>query len=331
MFIPLISIIVPVYNTGHFLYQCIDSLINQTYKNIEIILVNDGSTDNSLDICELFEKLDSRIIVINQSNQGVSQARNQGIKKARGDYIGFVDSDDSIALNMYEKMLNKIQLEGTQCATLLNFTVRPRVNKDFDSYFPVESAKAIEELFLLRFPTSMWAYLYDAKIIKSIQLSKDIYFFEDFEFNYRFLKKCDFISILDEVLYYYRENPLSVNHQEINSKKISCLIIHHKIKNDNYIKDNKELYQRSLFFKYNFIISMIVSSASSSSDKQKNYNPIIKKQLKGFILDFIKSKYIPLTYKTLIISFNVSPNLTIQTMNISEKYNIRKFGLILSQ
>lgn len=326
---PIISIIVPVYNTGNFLYQCIDSLINQTYKNIEIILINDGSTDNSLDICELFKKIDSRVIVINQSNQGVSQARNQGIKKARGDYIGFVDSDDYVDIHMYEKMLDKIKLEGTQCATLLNFTVRPRNNRDFDSYSPIESITAIEELFLLRFPTSMCAYLYDAKIVKNIELSKDIHFFEDFEFNYKLLKKCNFISICDQIFYKYRKNLLSVNHQEINSKKVSCLMIHHKIKDDSYIKNNKELYQKSLFFKSNFIISMIISSASSSIVNQKNYNPIIKNELKGFFLEIMKSKYIPLTYKTLLIVFNISPSLTIQIMMILEKYNIKKFGLNL--
>lgn len=327
---PLISIIVPVYNSAEYIGQCIESLSTQTYNNLEIIIVNDGSTDSSLTICQYHQSLDNRIIIIDQENQGVSQARNKGITEARGDYIGFVDSDDFIDIRMYKEMLNKIQLEDTQCAALINFTVRPRDNKKTDSYAPIESATAIEELFLLRFPTSMWAYLYEANIIKSITLSKDIHFFEDFEFNYKVLRKCKYVSICNEVFYQYRKNLLSVNHQEINDRKVSCLMIHEKIKNDMYVKNDKDLYQKSLFFKSNFIISMIISLASSSNDKQKFYNEVVRNQLDGFIIELVKSTYIPFLYKPLLIAFNISPKTTIKAMIFSEKHNIRKFGLNLN-
>lgn len=316
MSIPLISIIVPVYNTGEFLSQCIESLINQTYRNLEIILINDGSTDNSLTICELFEKTDSRVLVINQNNQGVSQARNNGIKKAKGDYIGFVDSDDFVDIDMYETMLNKIQLENTQCVTLLNFTVRPRDNKELDSYAPIESVTAIEELFLLRFPTSMCAYLYEASLIKNIGLSKDIHFFEDFEFNYNVLKKCKNISLCDKAPYNYRKNLLSVNHQEINAKKMSCLNIYNKIRSDVYFFKNQDLYKSSLFFKSHFIVSMILSIASSDKAKQKEFSSQLRENGKDFSYEIISTKYIPFTYKTLIILFSISPKATIRLIKI---------------
>lgn len=101
-----ISIIIPIYNTGNFLKKCLDSVLNQTFKNIEVILINDGSTDNSGDICDNYAKKDSRVKVIHKQNEGVSVARNTGIQTATGEYIGFIDSDDWIAPDMYEKMYN---------------------------------------------------------------------------------------------------------------------------------------------------------------------------------------------------------------------------------
>ena len=102
-----ISIIVPVYNAQKYLKKCIDSIINQTYKNIEILLINDGSKDKSLKICKEYEKKDSRIIVIDKQNKGVSNTRNVGIKKSTGDYIVFIDSDDCFELDAIETMYKK--------------------------------------------------------------------------------------------------------------------------------------------------------------------------------------------------------------------------------
>ena len=98
----LISIIVPVYNSEEYLKQCIDSILRQTYKNIEIILVNDGSQDKSEDICREYLDCDNRVVYVKQSNNGVSSARNQGIKKASGKYIAFVDSDDCLTEDAIE-------------------------------------------------------------------------------------------------------------------------------------------------------------------------------------------------------------------------------------
>lgn len=102
-----VSIIIPVYNKEDYLGRTIESVIQQSLSDIEIILINDGSTDNSLEVCQDYEKKDSRIIVINQKNQGVSVARNEGILHASGEYVGFVDADDTIDKNMYLNMYNR--------------------------------------------------------------------------------------------------------------------------------------------------------------------------------------------------------------------------------
>lgn len=105
---PLISVIIPVYNVEKYLHRCLDSVIEQTYKNLEVILIDDGSTDHSGEICDDYAAKDVRIHVIHQENQGVSAARNKGLDTAKGEYIAFVDSDDYILPEMYAKMLECI-------------------------------------------------------------------------------------------------------------------------------------------------------------------------------------------------------------------------------
>lgn len=117
----LISVIVPIYNTDLFLERCVDSILNQTYENLEIILVNDGSTDRSGKICDNYINKDARVKVIHKKNGGASTARNTGLQAANGVYIGFVDSDDYISLNMYEEMVQNIEqdVDIVTCVTVI--------------------------------------------------------------------------------------------------------------------------------------------------------------------------------------------------------------------
>ena len=103
----MISVIVPVYKTEEYLERCVNSILNQTYKDIELIIVDDGSPDKCPAICDTFAQMDERVKVIHKVNGGVSTARNAGLEIATGDYIAFVDSDDYIELDMYEKMISK--------------------------------------------------------------------------------------------------------------------------------------------------------------------------------------------------------------------------------
>lgn len=105
----LLSIIVPVYNVKPYLKKCVESIINQTYKNLQILLVDDGSTDGSQDICDEYARKDSRIVVIHKENGGLSTARNEGMDRAKGEYITFVDSDDWLEPNMYDEMITQLE------------------------------------------------------------------------------------------------------------------------------------------------------------------------------------------------------------------------------
>ena len=113
---PIISIIVPVFNVGKYLEKCIASIVGQTYTNLEIILIDDGSTDNSSQICDAWAERDSRIRVIHQKNSGVAAVRNKGLQAATGEYIGFVDSDDWITDTMYQDMMDGILLTNADAA-----------------------------------------------------------------------------------------------------------------------------------------------------------------------------------------------------------------------
>ena len=119
-----ISVIVPVYNVERYLKRCIESIINQTYKDLEIILVDDGSTDSSGNICDEYKKIDKRISVIHKKNGGLSDARNEGLKVVTGTYIAFVDSDDFLDLDMYEYMQKNIEKENADiviCGTKIDY------------------------------------------------------------------------------------------------------------------------------------------------------------------------------------------------------------------
>lgn len=128
---PLISVIIPIYKVEDYLDECVQSVIHQTYKNLEIILVNDGSPDKCPQICDEYAKLDNRIIVIHKKNGGLSDARNAGLKQATGDFISFVDSDDFIDTTMYEKML---EYQQESDADIVSCMFSWYVNGDIQAY-----------------------------------------------------------------------------------------------------------------------------------------------------------------------------------------------------
>ncbi|MDR3257037.1 MAG: glycosyltransferase, partial [Endomicrobium sp.] len=130
-----VSVIIPVYNVEPYVKDCLDSVVNQTLKDIEIVCVNDGSTDNSWRVLEEYAARDSRIKIITQANQGLACARNNGIKVAKGEYIGFVDSDDWISLDFYEKLYDNAKIEN---ADVCVGNVKSYINGNTQPYFNIE-------------------------------------------------------------------------------------------------------------------------------------------------------------------------------------------------
>ena len=137
---PLISIIIPIYNIMDCLEKCVDSCINQTYKNIEILMVDDGSTDGTAELCDRIKEKDSRIRVFHKENGGSSSARNLGIEHAKGEYLGFVDSDDFISPTMYEDLMNVILEYKVPVAQVSRDEIDDEGNKLPDVCTPPEKA-----------------------------------------------------------------------------------------------------------------------------------------------------------------------------------------------
>lgn len=200
-----ISIIVPVYNAQKYLKKCIDSIINQTYKNIEILLINDGSKDNSLKICKEYEKKDSRIIVIDKQNKGVSNTRNVGIKKSTGDYIVFIDSDDWLELDAIETMYNIIKDKNLDMVRF-NYQINGIPQ---NSYTNVEDFE--KNILNGNIPAYVWIFIFKKQFIKNILFKEDISMMEDTTFIVELLEKKPKLLLSDKVIYnyYLSENSLS--------------------------------------------------------------------------------------------------------------------------
>lgn len=212
----MISVIVPIYNGEKYIRKTIDSLLNQKYDNIELILVNDGSTDNSLKICEEYSAQDSRIVIINKQNEGISAARNSGLEIAKGDYISFIDQDDEITDDIYTKLVGGFSEQ-------IDFVVSGKVMKLIDSESRViqdivyeYNAQIISDQFdILKLLLNVnrntcllhiWNCLYKHSIIIENKLSFDKtlkYGHEDSLFNIQYVSKCKKIRVLSGVVYYY--------------------------------------------------------------------------------------------------------------------------------
>lgn len=253
----LLSIIVPIHNVEKYLKRSIEALLNQTLRDIEIILVNDGSTDNSLKICEKYAGLDSRIVVINQENGGVSKARNVGISCAQSEYIAFMDPDDEIANNMYELLFEDIKKNEVDIV-LCNYKFI-KGSKTFDVLLPYKEGKykedIVRELLLgmigpkkfgeRAIMGSVWRGIYKKSIIleNNILFPLNIRPMQDLIFNLEYLLSVKSIYINNLCLYNYYENPNSAltsykSNMWINFQEVLDLIIK--------ILNKKNLYEDSI-------------------------------------------------------------------------------------
>lgn len=256
----LVSIIVPVYNSEKFLKRCVESILDQSYKNIEVILINDGSTDSSGEICDFFSKKDSRVKVINQTNSGPSIARNRGIDKAKGKYIQFVDSDDYIEYNMTETLVNEMgkNIDLVLCGYKY-------IYKDDNNKLIIKNSNIYKEScltkseFLSRFGILFKDYyinyicnkLYIKDIIRKHNIRFDLStdWGEDLLFNLHYLNQCNKVSIVDKLLYNYNkynDNSItsSFNRNLCNNQRKMYDSVRMFLKeNDSYFGENKRIVE----------------------------------------------------------------------------------------
>ena len=210
---PLISVIVPIYGVEKYLEQCLDSILNQTYRQLEIILIDDGSPDRCGEICDQYARQDHRIKVIHQTNQGLSAARNAGMDIATGEYISFIDSDDYIAPHFYEKLLegfqNHPEAKVTACQIFKDEEgeISPLNSKWGHEYPTIYTSRWCQDAILGKINVCVWNKLYQAELLKEIRFRKGR-IVEDVLFMYDFLPICinqqALLLLLPDYLYYYR-------------------------------------------------------------------------------------------------------------------------------
>ena len=285
----LISVIIPVYKVEKYLEKCIESVLKQTYTNLQIILVDDGSPDNCGKICDEYAKKDSRIEVIHKANGGLSDARNVGISKAKGRYIGFVDSDDYIKENMYEILLNLIKKYDADVSICNlydvidgNEYIRNKEN-GIREYSRLDILK--EVLLDKNIQSYAWNKLYKKELFDEIKypIGKK---YEDIGTTFYVFEKCNKIVVTSEPEYYYlkRADSLVNNVTESTILDYTEIIIQRYL----YIKQNIEELR-----KYNnYYLTKTLITANNDIKTLKNVSEKLKeryKELYDFVCDIIQN------------------------------------------
>ncbi len=222
-----ISIIVPVYNVEKYLAQCLDSLINQTKKEIEIICVNDGSTDNSGKILAEYAKKDKRIKIITQKNAGLSEARNTAMKHVKGKYVGFVDSDDWVDVDFYEKLFDCAEANEADIAVASIALARDNGKfKNYKLYYKkfYKETKTAKKYKLLDIPNCcyVWNKIYRNELLQKFTFPAGRYF-EDILFSHKIAFGANKVVCVPKTKYYYRLSNNSIT-QNLNDKKANDFI-----------------------------------------------------------------------------------------------------------
>ena len=219
---PKVSVIVPVYNTEKYLSRCIDSILAQTYTDFELILVNDGSTDNSGKICDEYAQKDKRIVVIHKENGGVSSARNKGIEKAKGEWIAFVDSDDYIS-ETYLSDFPKNDENDMEICGIVSFNGQSFIsNQQGVKYSDKNLSLFYEDLFSYRANTSPWAKIIKKEILKKNHICFDtnMRLAEDTLFILNLLNFINTIQIIPNTNYYYNSPDNCIKKYNISIEQI---------------------------------------------------------------------------------------------------------------
>lgn len=287
---PLISVIVPIYKVERFLSQCIDSIINQTYKNLEIILVDDGSPDRCGTICDEYAIKDSRIKVIHKTNGGLSDARNIAITTCQGKYITFVDSDDYLESTCIEKLYLAIMNTSSDIA-ICNFYLKKESSNNLKIAFrnkidiTLSNNDALKKLlYQNNIETSAWGKLFKKELWETTRFPKGK-LFEDISTIYKTFLDASRIAIISNPLYVYILRDDSIMGSKFDTKKMQAIYSTHEML-EGIKKTEKEELITAAYCRYISMCFNILFQTEPKSNEEKYILNEIKKYRKKTLLDF---------------------------------------------
>lgn len=282
--LPLISVIVPCYKVEQYLPKCIDSILLQTYNNLEIFLVDDGSPDRSGEICDEYAKKDSRIEVIHKSNGGLSDARNVAIDQMTGEYVTFIDSDDYVALDHVEVLYELILKHNVQMAVTLPLPFyegdKPlRDIKEGKKEISFDKDSALINMFYQRdFDTSAWGKLYHRSLFTDGVRYPKAWLYEDLPTTYKLIERCDRIIFLEYKSYYYLLRKNSIEGSSFKPQKYTdCVTIIEQLLEDSLMMSasvRKALDSRIVSFAFHVLLDV----------------PKTEKEMRRTLLGYIKPR-----------------------------------------
>ena len=308
----ILSIIVPIYNVEKYLRNCIDSILNQTFEEFELILVNDGSPDSSLEICREYEKKDKRIIVVDKENGGLSDARNVGIDIAKGKYIGFVDSDDWVEENMYETLvyiLEKYNADIAQCEYIR--AENENIQKKEESKITercFDRELALDNLYneLTVSTVVAWNKIYKRELFYNIRYPKGKLHEDEFT-TYKLIDRANKIAYINKKLYYYRDTPNSIVNSEYNIKRLDYFEALEERMKYFEKQDNKKIVAKTIIIYYFRLVECYYRDKNINDKEQ--IEKIIYKKLKLGYAQLIRNKNVKLRNKLKGTIFKISPSI----------------------
>ncbi len=299
---PLISIIIPVYNVEKYLDKCVESVVNQTYKNLEILLVDDGSPDNCPQMCDAWAEKDGRVKVMHVENNGVAEARNKALEAAEGDYIGFVDSDDWIEPNMYEYLLKII--EDYDCdISVCSYQINDGSLGD-DKIVKLPAVKAINQIALGDYKYGvLWNKLFKKAVVEGVKMP-ELRYSEDMVFNYFAFKNAETVCESSLALYHYFQNDESTVHRAFDETKFAAVNARKIIIDDVSDGEGKPYAVKGFILSCYVFINDSVKSNTCLESREKARQYIL--EYKGYVL---KSSFFSFKEKIKIVILWLFPKL----------------------
>lgn len=272
---PLVSVIVPIYKVENYLRECVDSIISQSYNNLEIILVDDGSPDNCPKICDEYVLQDSRIKVIHKPNGGLSDARNAGIEVAKGEYLSFVDSDDVIHSQMIEVLIKPLIEDKSVKMSACQF-LEFDDGKEFDKNIELKPSETIDfqEYFTKRIWTIAWAKVYEKSLFENIKYPVGRYHEDEFT-TYKVCYEAKKVAYTESQLYFYRQREGSI---------MNTLSVKNVTDTHDALKERVEFFQERKEDKvYALFLILYADFYCIFFNTQKNIDSILKRWKKDLM------------------------------------------------